>query len=93
MLYVRHTVGSRLFCETTEHEINNVKNSWEISFKTNKETANTLLKFRDELNIFYVEEDNQNQKTWFYSSEGNVHFLEDESKCIIICDHKTVYPV
>ncbi|MER2121933.1 MAG: hypothetical protein ABS935_16810 [Solibacillus sp.] len=93
MLYVRHTVGSRLFCETTEYEIKLVENSWEISFKTNKETVNTLLKFRDELNIFYVEEDNQNQKTWFYSSEGDVRFSENDSKCIILADHKTVYPV
>lgn len=93
MLYVRHTVGSRLFCETTDYEIKPVENSWEISFKADQETANTLLKFRDELNIFYVEEDSQNQKTWFYSSEGDVRFLEDESKCIILADHKTVYPV
>lgn len=93
MLYVRHAVGSRLFCETTEYAIKLIGNSWEISFKTDQETANTLLKFRDELNIFYVEEDNQNQKTWFYSSEGDVRFLEDESKCIILTDHKTVYPV
>ena len=93
MLYVRHTVGSRLFCETTKYEIKPVENSWEISFKVDQEIANTLLNFRDELNIFYVEEDNQNQKTWFYSSEGNVHFLEEESKCIILADHKTVYPV
>lgn len=93
MLYVRHTVGSRLFCETTKYEIKPVENSWEISFKVDQEIANTLLNFRDELNIFYVEEDNQNQKTWFYSSEGDVHFLEEESKCIILADHKTVYPV
>lgn len=93
MLYVRHTVGSRLFCETTKYEIKPVENSWEISFKVDQEIANTLLNFRDELNIFYVEEENQNQKTWFYSSEGNVHFLEKESKCIILADHKTVYPV
>lgn len=93
MLYVRHTVGSRLFCETTKYEIKPVENCWEISFKVDQEIANTLLNFRDELNIFYVEEDNQNQKTWFYSSEGDVHFLEEESKCIILADHKTVYPV
>ncbi|MDM5332105.1 hypothetical protein QUF56_02480 [Ureibacillus composti] len=93
MIYVRHTVGSRLFCETTEYEIKPIENNWEISFKTDQKTANTLLKFRDELNIFYVEEDNQNQKTWFYSSEGQVSFLENESKCVIIADYKTVYPV
>lgn len=93
MLYVRHTVGSRLFCETTEYEIQSVSDNWEISFKTDEVTASTLLKFRDELNIFYVEEENQNQKTWFYSSEGDVRFLEDDGKCVILVDHKTVYPV
>lgn len=93
MLYVRHTVGSRLFFETTKFEIKPVENNWEISFNIYKETADTLIKFKDELNIFYVEEDNHNQKTWFYSSEGDVRLLEDESKCIILADHKTVYPV
>jgi hypothetical protein len=93
MLYVRHTVGSRLFCETTEFEIKPIENNWEITIKIDKETADTLLKFKDELNIFFVEEDNQNQKTWFYSSDGDVRFLEHASKCIILVDHKTVYPV
>ena len=90
MLYVRHTVGSRLLCETTEYQIVPVDNGWEISFIIDNETAALLEKFRDELNIFHVEE---NQKTWFYSSEGKVNFLEDESKFVIFTDNKTVYPV
>ncbi|EKN70371.1 hypothetical protein BABA_05666 [Neobacillus bataviensis LMG 21833] len=90
MLYVRHTVGSRLFYETTEYEIKPSDHGWEISFNTDNETAATLLKFHNELNIFYVEE---NQKTWFYSSEGIVEFLEDQSKLLIYADHKTAYPV
>ncbi len=90
MLYVRHTVGSRLFYETTEYKIDPIDNGWEISFIIDKETAATLLKFHNELNIFDAE---ANQKTWFYSSEGKVEYLENESKLLIFADHKTVYPV
>ncbi|WP_157412929.1 hypothetical protein [Neobacillus drentensis] len=52
--------------------------------------AAILLKFHDELNIFDAE---ANQKTWFYSSEGNVDYLENEGKLLIFADLKTVYPV
>ena len=90
MLYVRHTVGSRLLYETTEYDILTVDNGWEISFRSDKESVATLLKFQDELNIFHVED---NLKTWYYSSEGNVSLIEEESKVLISVDHKTVYPV
>lgn len=90
MLYVRHTVGSRLLYETTEYEILSVDNGWKISFRSDKESAASLLKFHDELNIFHVE---GNLKTWYYSSEGNVNVVEKENKVLISADHKTVYPV
>ncbi|TSI11047.1 hypothetical protein [Lysinibacillus sp. BW-2-10] len=91
MLYIRHTVGSRLFFETTEYNINQLGNGWGISFLIDKESADTLIKFRNELNIFHVEGDHQ--KTWYYSSEGKLEFLENEGKFVIFVDHKTVYPV
>ena len=46
MLYVRHTVGSRLLFETTEYEIVPVDNGWELSFIIYNETAALLEKFR-----------------------------------------------
>lgn len=91
MLYIRHTVGSRLFYETDVYEILPIDEGWEVSFIVDKPIAETLLKFKDELNIFHVQEDHE--KTWFYSSEGNVNYIEDENKMVILVDHKTVYPV
>ncbi|SOC08606.1 hypothetical protein SAMN05880501_105112 [Ureibacillus xyleni] len=91
MLYVRHTVGSRLFFETNEYQIKPVDNEWEISFSADKESANNLLQFHDELNIFHVE--GEHQKTWYYSSEGIVHFDKGNNTISIFADHKTVYPV
>lgn len=90
MLYVRHTVGSRLFFETDEFEIKPVENGWEISFTIDREAAAQILKFHDELNIFHAV---ANEKTWYYSSEGKVEFIEPKNKLIIIADHKTIYPV
>ncbi|NMO94335.1 hypothetical protein [Paenibacillus lemnae] len=91
MLYVRHAVGSRLFYETTEYEIMEDGEHWSISFPIGAEDADILLQFRDELNIFHVEQDHL--KTWYYSSEGNVTFAEDEGRFTITADHQTVYPV
>ena len=91
MLYVRHTVGSRLFFETNDYKISPINENWEISFTIDRETAENLLKFKDELNIFHVQEDHE--KTWFYSTEGKVNYLADEHKMVITVDHKTVYPV
>ncbi|MGX9134890.1 hypothetical protein ACWV26_10985 [Rummeliibacillus sp. JY-2-4R] len=92
MLYIRHAVGSRLFCEPKEYEIKSTDNEsvWEISFITDRETADTLLEFHEELNIFEAE---GNQKTWYYSSEGDARYIEDESKFKISADRKTVYTV
>jgi hypothetical protein len=90
MLYVRHTVGSRLLCEPEEYKIEPLENGWEITLFTDHETAATLLKFRDELNIFDA---NGNEKTWYYSSGGNVQYIEGKGQVIIMADHKTVYPV
>ena len=91
MLYVRHTVGSRLFYETNEYDILPVNEGWEISFTIEGEAIESLLKFKDELNIFHME--NVNEKIWYYSSEGNINYVADEHKMVITVDHKTVYPV
>lgn len=91
MLYIRHTVGSRLFYESNDYQISPITNGWDVSFNVDQETAETLLKFKDELNIFHVQSDQE--KTWFYSSEGNVQYIEGENQMVITVDHKTVYPV
>lgn len=91
MLYVRHTVGSRLFYETNDYEIVQQEEKWEISFRTDLETANTILKFKEELNIFHVQ--NDHEKTWYYSSKGNVIYQNDEKIMTIIADNQMIYPV
>ncbi|RFB12134.1 hypothetical protein DZB84_19445 [Bacillus sp. HNG] len=90
MLLIRHSIGSRLFYQTEEYEIHPEQDKWVISLKISDEGAKEVIKFKEELNLFDVEE---NQKTWYYSSDGNVEFSMEESTITITADHKTIYPV
>ncbi|MEH7224038.1 hypothetical protein V7112_09525 [Bacillus sp. JJ1566] len=90
MLLIRHSIGSRLFYQTEEYEIHPEQDRWVISIKISEEEAKEVIKFKEELNLFDVEE---NQKTWYYTSDGSVEFNKDKCIIMIIADHKTVYPV
>ncbi|WP_409276149.1 hypothetical protein V1499_11180 [Neobacillus sp. SCS-31] len=90
MLLIRHSIGSRLFYQTDEYEIDSVEDKWVISFKITEEDSKEIIKFKDELNLFDV---GKNQKTWYYTSGANVKFNKEKSEITIIADHKTIYPV
>ncbi|MEH7381107.1 hypothetical protein V7138_11605 [Bacillus sp. JJ1533] len=90
MLLIRHSIGSRLFYQTEDYEILPQQDKWLISIKVSEEVAIEIIKFKEELNLFDVGE---NQKTWYYTSDGNVEFNREKSSITIIADHKTVYPV
>ena len=87
MLMIRHSIGSRLLCQTNIYNIEQQGERWLISLSVDVETASKVLDFKDELNIFEVKE---NEKTWFYSSDEDIN-LQGE-KLVIVADHKTVYP-
>lgn len=89
MLMIRHSIGSRLLCQTTNYHIEKQDDRWLISLSVGKETATTVLDFQEELNIFEARE---NEKTWYYSSDANVNFRPEEKLLVILADHKTVYP-
>ncbi|MFS0820876.1 hypothetical protein [Bacillus sp. 1P02SD] len=90
MLLIRHSIGSRLFYQTDEYEIHPEQDKWVISLKISDEGAKEVIKFKEELNLFDVEE---NQKTWYYSSDGNVEYNQEKCTITITADHKTIYPV
>ncbi|ULT54508.1 hypothetical protein L1999_15160 [Neobacillus drentensis] len=87
MLMIRHSIGSRLLCQTNRYTIEQQDDRWLISLPVDEETASKVLDFKDEINLFEVKE---NEKTWFYSSDGDIHFQGE--KLMIVADHKTVYP-
>ncbi|PGY08293.1 hypothetical protein [Bacillus sp. AFS031507] len=89
MLMIRHSIGSRLLYQANIYNIEKQDDRWLISVSFDEETASTVLDFNDELNIFEVKE---NEKTWFYSSDAQIHFQHNEKQLIILADHKTVYP-
>ncbi|MCM3728387.1 hypothetical protein M3226_22315 [Neobacillus cucumis] len=89
MLMIRHSIGSRLLCQTNSYNIEKQDDRWLISVPVDEETASTVLYFQDELNIFEIKE---NEKAWFYSSDAQINFQRNDKELIILADHKTVYP-
>ncbi|QCJ42161.1 hypothetical protein FAY30_09735 [Bacillus sp. S3] len=89
MLMIRHSVGSRLLCQTNNYSIEKQDDRWLISLSVDEETASEILDFQDEINIFEVQE---NEKTWYYSSDAKINFQPEEKLLAIHADHKTVYP-
>jgi hypothetical protein len=90
MLMIRHSIGSRLLCQTTNYRIEQQDNHWLISLSVDEETASTVLDFQDELNIFVTKE---NEKTWYYSSDAKMNYQPEDKQLVILADHKTVYPI
>lgn len=90
LLLIRHSIGSRLFYQTDHYEIQPKEDKWIISVSIPEEQAKQIIKFKEELNLFVVEE---NQKTWYHSSDADVVFNKEYNQLTVFADHKTVYPV
>ena len=90
MLLIRHAIGSRLFYQTENFEIQLKDNMWMISVSIPPDQIEEIIKFKEELNLFVVGE---NEKTWFYSSNAEIAYQENVNQLVILADHKTVYPV
>ena len=90
MILIRHAIGSRLFYQTENFDVQQKGNQWMISISIPEEQAEQIRKFKDELNYFVVGE---NQKTWYYSSNAEIEYQDKENKLVVLADHKTVYPV
>jgi hypothetical protein len=89
MLLIRHSIGSRLLCQTELYTIENKDGHWEICLPVDEETSLKILNFKHELNVFLV---NEAEKTWYYSSDAQVNYLPNEKQLVILADHKTIYP-
>lgn len=89
MLFIRHSIGSRLLCQTELYTIENKEGRWQISLPVDEETSSKILDFKNELNIFEVKE---KEKTWFYSSDVQINYQPNEKQLLILADRKTVYP-
>lgn len=90
MLLIRHAIGSRLFYQTTDFDIQQEKNKWMISVSVPKEQAKQIIKFKDELNFFVV---GDHEKTWYYSSDAQIEYKDEINQLVVFANHKTVYPV
>jgi hypothetical protein len=94
-MYIRHTLGGRLFLDSEKHHapysINHVNDQWIFTIKLgDKNIAEEILQHRNELNIFMIGE-KPNQKSWFYSKDGTVNFDELNSTLTIVADIRMDY--
>ena len=90
MLLIRHAIGSRLFYQTENFDVQQKGNQWILSVSVPEEQAKQIIKFKDELNFFVV---GDQEKTWYYSSDSNIEYVNGDNQMLIYADHKTVYPV
>lgn len=97
-LYIRHTVGGRLFLDSILHNLDynlvEVNNHWMFTIDLADESiAEQILHNQNELNIFIVSEGEISQKSWFYSQRGEVEYDKEKQKLVILADHRLDYPV
>ncbi|RAP74630.1 hypothetical protein [Paenibacillus montanisoli] len=99
-LYIRHTVGGRLFLDSKQHELPfsittaEGREGWKIRIREVDESiAGPLCRHHDELNIFVVADGAVDRKTWYYSTHGLVDYDAAARELVIWADGKIDYSV
>ncbi|MBM7568400.1 hypothetical protein [Paenibacillus sacheonensis] len=99
-LYIRHTVGGRLFLDSIKHETPFAiepaanRDGWKIMIEIgDRAHAEGICSSRDELNIFFVPGGAADRKTWFFSTHGEVEYDVDRKQLIIWADGRIDYNV
>jgi hypothetical protein len=97
-LYIRHAIGSRLLWDSQKNncgfEVAEIDGSWRFNIEvTDDIMAEKLLSNRNELNIFVIDEDDPNHKTWYYSTKGLVEYNSTTRLITIIADKQMDYIV
>ncbi len=90
MILIRHAIGSRLFYQTENFDVQQKGNQWAIAVSVPEDKIEQIRKFKNELNFFVVGE---HEKTWYYSSNAEIEYSDKENQLVVLADHKTVYPV
>ena len=99
-LYIRHTVGGRLFLDSKKHgtpfaiEPAVGREGWKISIAVADEAvAEGVCDHCDELNIFFVPDGVADRKTWYFSTHGEVAYDEADKLLVIWADGRIDYDV
>ncbi|QHW31703.1 hypothetical protein GZH47_13210 [Paenibacillus rhizovicinus] len=99
-LYIRHTVGGRLFLDSKKHDTPFAitpaegREGWKISIEVPDEAlAEAVCRHRDDLNIFFVPADAPDSKTWFFSTHGEVEYDGPGKPLVIWADGRIDYKV
>ena len=71
MILIRHAIGSRLFYQTENFDVQQKGNQWTITVSVPEDKIEQIRKFKDELNFFVVGE---HEKTWYYSSNAEIEY-------------------
>ncbi|MBO7745694.1 hypothetical protein I8J29_15895 [Paenibacillus sp. MWE-103] len=99
-LYIRHTVGGRLFLDSKKHGLPFAiapaegREGWTIAIDVpDAALAEGVVRHRDELNIFFVPAGSTDRKTWYFSTHGEVAYDPAAGKLVIQADGRIDYDV
>lgn len=99
-LYIRHTVGGRLFLDSKKHEVSfaitpaSDSEGWRLTIDlADSAIAEDICRHNDELNIFVIENGAVDKKTWYYSTHGLVDYNNSDATLTIHADGKIDYNV
>jgi hypothetical protein len=96
-LYIRHTVGGKLLLDSKKHntsysiQLDQDQSTWTFSIAlSDDEVAEQVLASKAELNIFVIG-NAPNEKSWYYTQNGDVMYDKKEQKLIIAADYRFDY--
>jgi hypothetical protein len=97
-MYIRHAVGSLLLWDSKKHNcsysIEQIDGCWRFVIEVPDEAiAQQVMSNHQDLNIFVIEEDNPNHKTWYYSKKSDVEYDKAARTITIVADVQTEYVV
>jgi hypothetical protein len=76
------------------YEIHEGDGQWTFTINiADRNAADKVLQFKDQINIFVNSAIDPKQKTWYYSSDGNVSYDADSQQLTIVADSKMDYNV
>jgi hypothetical protein len=97
-MYIRHTLRNLLLLDSKKHNLNysieHLNNIWKFTIDISDTLIiEQILDNKNEINIFVVKDGDAHNKTWYYSSEGDIQYDPSKQQLYITVDNKNEYSV
>lgn len=96
--YIRHVLGGQLFFDSKLHNktftIEPEDGCWIFTInELEEDSAQAMLEQRDKLNLFVVPPGDSGQKSWYYTSKGDLSYNKATQQLTIRADHRMDYSI